>query len=420
MQVRRQLGDAIRQYTAGLVGVGLAGDAERGSKHEARRVVRPVGLERFAHHPDHAEAVGVDQRLLDQTALADAGFTDDLDPRPCALGGGRHGIAQQLQFVLTTDEGRRARCRSLPTLEAIADDEGFLGEPLAFDQERLEWRGVERGGRLLDRRPAGDDLSVVGLRHQPRRKVHCIAHHGVHAAIVGTHRSGEDVSRVDADRQGQLDTGVEQAASGAQHAALPVLHGIGGAGREDQLAAVTGDVGRDQAHAGLCGSLHAGLDQELQLLMEHAGAVFGEHSVGVTEVHEPDRDVTVLGFDGPALGPSPDRGRHESGQVDVADCRAPVGRSGSPGGDRRRRSPSPLGCPTQRGGSRSAVARLITISPASAVDSISVTVVACCPVTTSSRLRPADDEQVERARVDAHRDPKVDSSLAGDDGAACT
>ena len=66
-----------------------------------------------------------------------------------------------------------------------------------------------------------------------------------------------------------------------------------------------------------------------------------------------------------------------------------AGRSGSPGGERRSRMPSPLGFPIHLGGSRFAVALLITISPASAVDSISVTVVACLPVTTNSRwVRP--------------------------------
>ena len=222
---------------------------------------------------------------------------------------------------------------------------------------------------------------------------------------------------MDADRQGQLDTGVEQVASGAQHAALPVLHGIGGAGREDQLAAVTGDVGRDQAHAGLCGSLHTSLDQELQLLMEHAGSVLGEHGVGMTEVHEPDRDVTVLGFDGPALGPSPDRGRHESGQVDVAECRV----GGSFGLARRRTpqaQPVTLGLPDTAGrqqiGGRPADHDLARVGGRlhlghgrrmlSRDDQLA--------------LRPTDDEQVERARVHAHRDAQVDTALAGDDGAA--
>ena len=159
---------------------------------------------------------------------------------------------------------------------------------------------------------------MFGFRHQPGGQVHRIAHHGVHTTIIGADRPCEHMTGVDTDRERQLDSGIEQAASGAQHAAFAVLGSIWCAGREDQLAAVAGDVGRDQADAGLGGSPGACFDQGLQSSMQFVGALIVEHRVGVAEVHEPDRDATMFGFDRSALGPTPNCGSNEVGEVHVA------------------------------------------------------------------------------------------------------
>ena len=55
---------------------------------------------------------------------------------------------------------------------------------LSLDHERLQLADLVAGAGAVERVPAHDELARSGLGHQPRRQVHGVAGHGVHATDV--------------------------------------------------------------------------------------------------------------------------------------------------------------------------------------------------------------------------------------------
>ncbi len=233
---------------------------------------------------------------LHQPGLADPGRSDDRHH------GTAPGVAQldrvddRIDLVTATDEvefvasGRTAR----PDLRP--DRVGLDRVGLAFDVERFERLGDEQGAGAVECIGAAVEVARWSGRHQPRRQIDGVAHHREGGPVLGADLTGEHVAAVDADLDGELRVGVDDAPHGAQHASVVVVLGGGNTGGEDQLAAVLVEVGGEQRDARLV---------DRRLGDRHDLVERGRHAVGpgrfqqridTLELDESDRCDTMLGL----------------------------------------------------------------------------------------------------------------------------
>ena len=117
-----------------------------------------------------------------------------------------------------------------------------------------------------------------------------------------------------------------------------------------------------------------------------SGPCLGNEAIGPVVVDEGDRDPAVLRLGaGDEGGPQPERNALPQVELAIDLLEGQEGAARAARVARRSRNPGPFAGPTRLGLSAAAVAALMTISPASAVPSISTTALAPGPVTTNSR-----------------------------------
>ena len=288
-----------------------------------------------------------------------------------------------------------------------ADDIRGHRPSLALHHERGQRRGGEPDRRTIEHLGGGQYLAGLGLGHQPGGQVHRVPHHGEgpserRAHVAGEHRAGVDA---DAQAQGKLLGG--DLTQGEQHPLLVLAGPSGHARHQDDLAAVVVDVGPEERDVVLLGGHLYPADDDVEPFGQVARAVLLDDGIGAVEVEEGDRGDAVLGFAAPFEQVLPDRRGNVAGQIDAVELGRRDGehrgRAGeATAGGRPLLGPAP-------GSVRSGIAAmvgLITISPAVAVPSAATVLVAAGPATMSSRCVAPDHEHVERAPVDADRDPQ--------------
>ena len=327
------------------------------------------------------------RRLVDQSRLARPHLTHQLDDAadPIRLEPGQRGL-QDGELGVAADEGELVGRPGIAVTALRADPVGVDLGALPLDGERLELDGLEHGRRPVEHGRGGVDGTGRGGGHQAGREVHRVTHDGVGRAEARPDLTGEDVAPVhpDLDREGGPRVGDDP--QGPQHPPLVVLHRGGHPGGEDELAAVGVDVRGEEADPlVLRGALH-----DPGHLVEGGGHRIGTESV-VQVVHplvldEPHDADAVLGLDltGLEVVAQADRdATHHRLDRNVAP------RSSADGSHRRlaplQHPAVALGHGGRAPGRASRTARLTTISPASAVASISMVPVAPGPVTISSR-----------------------------------
>ena len=180
-------------------------------------------------------------------------------------------------------------------------------------------------------RPAG-----LGGAHQPRREVHCVAHHRVLATERWADLTGEDMAAVHADlvleleaRAAQLGLELEGESGGVCRRVLVSDWSPEG---DDQLRALDGDVAAHHEAVVPSGETDKRGRVGLQLVdgRVEAGAI--DDRVEPKDVDEDDDRAAVFGGDRDSLRPlsacRPRVGRQERAEcckVDVSDRRRPAG-----------------------------------------------------------------------------------------------
>ena len=319
--------------------------------------------------------------------LAGTLVPDDLDhPSRAGDDGGEIGL-EGLQ--LGGDPGQREAIRTV-VADTVGGADRIGGDRplLPLDHERRQRGGGEPYRRAIEHVGRGQHLTGGRLGHESCGQVDRIPHHGEGPPercpdVAGEHRPGV---HPDAEAEGKLFGG--DLAQCQQHPLLVLTGTPRHARHQDDLAAVVVDVGPEKRHIVLLGrDLHPP-DDGVEALGQITRPVFLEDGIRAVEVEERDGRGAVLRFATPLEEMLPDGGGDVAGEVDAIELGGVMGSTGaSPGGDRRRYE-SPLIGPRLRSVRDSAVAVLMTISPAVAVPSAATVLVAAGPATISSRCDP--------------------------------
>jgi hypothetical protein len=97
-----------------------------------------------------------------------------------------HGGVEGRQLRLAPDERQLGNVVDPLAARHRPDDGGLDQVLLALDPERLERRGLERGGRGLQHAGRGEHLAGLRLRHHPCGQVDRVAHDARLGAVTFT------------------------------------------------------------------------------------------------------------------------------------------------------------------------------------------------------------------------------------------
>ena len=262
-QVGREREELVAEPLAyGVVGV-LPADVQELTHQLAPHDVRRVGRIGLARRPENPDVKRGAAELLEETRLADPGLAHDVhEPavagrarppgRPGALPSQAHDRRAGIRFAETW---RVREPIAAPTAHART------GLRLPLDGERLELRRFEEGVGAVEHIGGRVDQAGLGLGHQPRRQVHGVAHDRVRASVPRADVAREDRPAVHADPDRDRRGGIDDPPQGEQHPLLVVAGDRGRARRQDQLATVGVDVGREERDTLFLGGLLHDRDQ---------------------------------------------------------------------------------------------------------------------------------------------------------------
>ena len=236
------------------------------------------------------------ERLVDQSGLSDPCATLDQQGAPFAARQGLETVHQRGVLLVAADEGQEVTAGRCPGSGLGSDGEGGDGRRLALHLERGERGGGERGARPLDDGRGGVDGALGRRGHQASSEVDRVTHHRERGAEPHADRAAEHMATVDPDAHRKGAGRVGDPPDGPQHSPVVVLAGGRDPGGQDELAPVLVDVGGEEGDQLL---VDGGLDDGDEPV-EHAGRRFGtvvlHDPVDARVAHEPDGGGTVLGL----------------------------------------------------------------------------------------------------------------------------
>ncbi len=297
-EVRREVGNGSAEPCGECFGIDAV-PRQDPPQEQPHGEVRRRSPRRFCPHVDPTKPGAALEELPQESALAAADVADDLDRpvRPASA----HLLddrVQILQFAVAPDEGRviHDSRRRFGFLVHRPDQERPDRLRLALHEERLQLRRLELGPAALDDAGIGVHLSGSCRCHQPRRKVHRIADHGIRAPAGGADLAGEYVARVDPDLDVECALEFDDRTGGSEHPPLVVLACHWHSRRQDELAAVGVEVAGEKGD--LLG-VDDGLDRAEKVVQRcrgRLGTPLGQQRVRAGELDEADRCNAVLGL----------------------------------------------------------------------------------------------------------------------------
>ena len=286
---------------------------------------RRVLVGRRDEHPMVARAV---PQLVNEPRLPHAGLGGDLDQPPAPGSDGRERVEKPLELSFAAEQRRPRGLVDVARSDRRSDGERGDRRGLPLHLEGRELRHGEDRPRPFHDVGHGDHLSRLGLRRQPSREVHGIAHDRVLPSVRRPDQSGEHRSLVHTDPNRERRLRLDDLSRGPEQLLLVVLAPPRRSRREHELAAAQFGIAiEERDEVARRRRLHD-VHELGQASGGHLTAFALEGLIEPVEADERDRDPPVLGIDDGGCDPL-DLRSHERCGIDVAgDQRVDVDEGG--------------------------------------------------------------------------------------------